>query len=289
MPNGSSFTPYIVQHALGVPQDGKWGPVTEAAARVFLGDKAAGWDRKRLVVAVQQQMMLQLGITVEVDGFNGPRTKAAFEALESLLRSEPHAPHPEIGWYSDLFKAGEAAVQPPPVPGPTQPAPVSPVLDLSKITRNKWPRQSGVPAFYGSVGSHQQLIKPPWPMVLDWDRSTSVRTISLHAKVVPSAQECFAAALAYYGQAGIEKLGLNHWGGSLNVRRMTGGSAWSMHAWGIALDFDPGRNEFRQNHSTARLAKKDAEAWWQIWEAAGWLSLGRSRDFDWMHVQAALL
>jgi len=270
MATKTPFTPYEVQKALGVPQDGKWGKLTEAAARTYLGTMAEGWDRLRLVIGVQQKMMVAAGIPVEIDGFNGPATKDAFEAYEALLRSQ--GPTPDT--------------HPAPVPLP-DPAPTS--QRPPKIIRHQWPKQSGVPDFYGAVGSHQTLVKPPWPMVLAWDTSSKVNKISLHEKVAPSALECMEKALAFYGQSGIEKLGLNLWGGSLNVRKIRGGSGWSMHSWGIALDFDPDRNELRMDHTKARLAKKDAEPWWQIWEEAGWTSLGRSRDFDWMHVQAASL
>ena len=31
------------------------------------------------------------------------------------------------------------------------------------------------------------------------------------------------------------------------------------------------------------------DAWWRCWESEGWVSLGRLRNFDWMHIQAAKL
>ena len=273
MATKTPFTPYAVQKALGVPEDGKGGKETEKAARAFLGDVAAGWDRNRLVIGVQQKMMAQANIQVDVDGFNGPDTKLAFEKFEAMLRS-PQTPHPEIGWWSSMFQLGAQMVREQPTP---------------KIVRTEFPHQRDVPAFYGEPGTRQVLIKPVWPMVLAWDTSTQVNKISLHEKVAPSATRAMEAALAGYGPDGIVKLGLHLWGGSLNVRKMRGGSNWSIHAWGIAMDFDPDRNQLRQDHTTARLAKPDARLWFDIWEAAGWTSLGRSRDMDWMHVQAASL
>jgi hypothetical protein len=70
---------------------------------------------------------------------------------------------------------------------------------------------------------------------------------------------------------------------------MRGGNSYSMHSWGIAIDFDPERNRLNWNSGEARLAKPDCIPFWQAWEAEGWVSLGRTRDFDWMHVQAARL
>lgn len=284
------FTPTSVQRALGVQEDGKWGKETEAAARKFLGSTATDWDRARLVVGVQQRMMEQAGIKVEVDGFLGPDTRAAMEQFENMLRS-PQPPHPEIGWWSSLFQLGASLTADPPkeVTAGAQPTSAPEGQRPPKIVRTEFPLQRDVPAFYGAVGSHQVLIPAPWPMVLAWDKSTSVKKISLHEKCAASAQRAMTGALAYYGQAGIEKLGLNLYGGSLNVRKMRGGNSWSMHSWGIAIDFDPDRNQLRQDHTTARLAKADAKMWFDIWEAAGWTSLGRARDMDWMHVQAASL
>ncbi len=81
----------------------------------------------------------------------------------------------------------------------------------------------------------------------------------------------------------------DQFGGSLNVRRIRGGKSWSMHSWGIAIDFDPANNQLRWGRDRARFAKPEYEAFWAAWEEEGWVSLGRTRNFDWMHVQAARL
>ncbi|AFL51378.1 hypothetical protein ABIE78_002797 [Sinorhizobium fredii] len=70
---------------------------------------------------------------------------------------------------------------------------------------------------------------------------------------------------------------------------MRGGNSYSMHSWGIAMDFDPERNQLHAYKPSARLSHSDAVPFWVAWESEGWLSLGRARDFDWMHVQAARL
>ena len=69
----------------------------------------------------------------------------------------------------------------------------------------------------------------------------------------------------------------------------TGGRAMSMHSWGIAIDFDPAHNRLRWGRDRARLAGPDYRAFLDIWEAEGWISLGRERNYDWMHIQAARL
>ncbi|MEM6914001.1 MAG: peptidoglycan-binding protein [Pseudomonadota bacterium] len=159
----------------------------------------------------------------------------------------------------------------------------------SRTVKQTFPRQRDVMSFYGPVGRNQVLVDVPWRMVLAWDKRRVARRMSLHEKVADSAARCMERTVKRYGQEGINELGLNLFGGSLNVRRMRGGSAYSMHSWGIAIDFDPQRNQLRWKHPRARLSQPDARPFFEIWEDEGWISLGRERDFDWMHLQAARL
>ena len=152
-----------------------------------------------------------------------------------------------------------------------------------------WPRQSQVPAFYGRVGTSQTRIEIPFDMVLAWDTGRRITRMTLHEKVAPSAERALNRIADIYSDAERSTLGLNLFGGSLNVRRMRGGRRYSMHSWGIAIDFDPQRNQLSWKRPRARLSHEDAVPFWQAWEAEGWLSLGRARNFDWMHVQAARL
>ena len=64
---------------------------------------------------------------------------------------------------------------------------------------------------------------------------------------------------------------------------------YSMRSWGIAIDDDPARNRLKWKRDRANFAKPDYDAWWRFREEEGWVSLGRSRNYDWMHVQAARL
>ncbi|TFF20834.1 hypothetical protein E3C22_18270 [Jiella endophytica] len=166
-----------------------------------------------------------------------------------------------------------------------------PEAEVQKIALvgNTWPRQSGVSAFYGAVGTNQTRIEVPFDFYLAWAKSTRVKTMTLHKKVAPSAERVLQRVAQTYSAKERQNLGLHLFGGSLNVRRMRGGSSYSMHSWGIAIDFDPERNQLKWGAPKARLTHPDALAFWQAWEAEGWLSLGRARNYDWMHVQAARL
>ena len=59
----------------------------------------------------------------------------------------------------------------------------------------------------------------------------------------------------------------------------------STHAWGVAVDVDPERNQLRWDKSRAKLALPEYEPWWKIVESYGATSLGRRRNYDWMHFQ----
>jgi hypothetical protein len=157
------------------------------------------------------------------------------------------------------------------------------------VRTGPWPLQKDAQRFFGGVGLNQRSLELPFEMRLAWDRSVRVSRISVHDKVHDSAGRAFAAVARAYGEKARREIGLDIFGGSLNVRRLRGGSGYSMHAWGIAIDFDPERNQMQWGRDRARLAQADAEEFWRCWEAEGWVSLGRSRNFDWMHVQAARL
>jgi len=237
------------------------------------------------------EMWLQSQLTAHgfpvgpIDGIVGPKTRAAIKAFQKRwgLKVTSVA---DVNTVAAL-RADPAAITPPDqvkIPDrdadlPEESPPVSPI----------WPRQADCPTFYGEVGTNQTQIAVPFDMVLAWDKSVKLRKMTLHTKVAPGALRVLEKASAIFSRAERENLGLNLFGGSLNVRKMRGGTKWSMHAWGIAIDFDPQRNALTTHAPKSRLSQADARPWWELWEAEGWLSLGRSRDFDWMHVQAARL
>ncbi|MCQ0986387.1 peptidoglycan-binding protein [Jiella marina] len=219
-----------------------------------------------------------------IDGYDGPLTRAAIAAFERAhgLPGDGMA-DPEV---VDLLRLDPKtdAVRPDDLTEDEIQA-----IDLASLKINQWPRQSGVSSYYGAVGTRQTRIEIPFDMVLAWSKSTRIRRMTLHEKVAASAERVLNVVAETYSRREIEALGLHLFGGSLNVRRMRGGSRYSMHSWGIAIDFDPERNQLRWKSPRARLSHEDALPFWQAFEAEGWLSLGRARNYDWMHVQAARL
>lgn len=156
---------------------------------------------------------------------------------------------------------------------------------------NKWPRQDAksMDAFFGDKGTHTRSLVLPYPMRIAWDKRQVITKFAINEKCHDSAQRALTNVAKYYDAKKREELGLDLWGGCLNVRKMRGGSSWSIHSWGCAIDFDPERNQLRWGADKARLAKPDCATFWKIWEDEGWVSLGRKKNYDWMHVQAANL
>jgi len=235
--------------------DGIAGAQTLAAVWRVDGPRPAGmraWPRERQAVAGAQMILRNLGYAFgAIDGYLGPRTDAA---LEAWLDPE---------WIRPADAGGEAG--------------------------GDWGTEATVREFLGPPAGPDctaGAIRVPWRMVLAWAPETVIETIYCHALLAPSAGLVFEAIADTMKTTEIRKLGLHLFGGCYNPRRKRGGSAWSMHAYGAAIDFDPGRNRLRTRAPEARLSRPDAVPFWAAWEAAGWTSLGRARDFDWMHVQA---
>jgi hypothetical protein len=130
-------------------------------------------------------------------------------------------------------------------------------------------------------------VRCPWKLVAAWDASLDLTNIKCHGKVADSLRTVLEAVHAHYGEAELKRLRLDRFGGCYACRAKRGSDEWSTHAWAIALDWDPDRNQLRWGRDRASLAQPEYDAWWLIWEREGWYSLGRRKNYDWMHVQAA--
>jgi hypothetical protein len=113
-----------------------------------------------------------------------------------------------------------------------------------------------------------------------------VSTTKCNAKVKDSLLRVLTKVKTSYGVGEISRLRLDYFGGCFNYRPMRGGTMLSTHSWGIALDFDPINNQLKWDKTKATFGRPEYIRWWEIWEEEGWVSLGRQRNYDWMHVQA---
>jgi peptidoglycan hydrolase-like protein with peptidoglycan-binding domain len=240
--------------------DGDFGKVSQTAAYKYYNFPGT-WNSERLVAGIIQVAAIRAGIQVgEIDGLWGNMTEAAYEKLlkkDSLVYKKPE---------------------------------VSQVVDIKK-RYNDWPKQDydSMVKFYGKVGTNQTSLQLPYPMYLAWDKDSVVSKITCHEKVHDSLERILKNTLDHYGIATIKELKLDSFGGCLNVRKMRGGSSWSIHSWGAAIDLDPDRNQLKWDKTRAYFARPEYAPFWKIVEAEGWTSLGKARNYDFMHMQAANL
>lgn len=160
--------------------------------------------------------------------------------------------------------------------------------------KSAFPAQSGCNSFYGVPGSRElisqlAMFTLPLPMRIDWNLSQRVTRVQLHKKCGDSAMAAEAEVVRHYGEKEWRRLGLDRNAGTYNHRKMRGGTSWSMHAYGCAWDRYAAPNGLRVRSPQALFSGEAYVAFFNIWEAHGWTSLGREIDRDWMHIQAASL
>lgn len=129
------------------------------------------------------------------------------------------------------------------------------------------------------------VINLPYPMRLAWETTTKIKKISCHKNIATNLEGVFKDLLEHYGEAKIKELGIDLFGGCFNYRKMRGGSAWSTHSWGIAIDLDPARNLLKETSKTARFARPEYKPMIDIFYKHGFESLGREKNYDYMHFQ----
>lgn len=141
---------------------------------------------------------------------------------------------------------------------------------------------------YGEPGDPDNLtvIPLPYPMRIAWDLKKSVSKIQCHKLVAPNLQDVFKTLNIQYGYDRIKELGIDLYGGCVNVRLMRGSKTkWSRHSWGIAIDLDPARNKLKESKKTARFARPEYKMMMDIFYANGFINLGVEKNYDFMHFE----
>src|SRR5688572_11967747 len=111
---------------------------------------------------------------------------------------------------------------------------------------------------YGQPGPDNLVtINLPYPMRVAWDLKQSITKMQCHKLVADKFIAVFNELKATYGYDKLKELGIDLYGGCYNYRKMRGGSDWSKHSWGIALDLDPARNTLKETSKTARFARPE--------------------------------
>lgn len=162
-----------------------------------------------------------------------------------------------------------------------------------------WPRPdiSSMNAFYGNPDTNHDgspdlrweadnimRVIPPYPMVLAWDTSRKVKTISIHKKCAKSLGNILAAIAKEFTPAEREQFQLNRLGGAYIFRPQRGSHNLSKHSWGCAIDLAPELNVMsweygiRQNMMPMKVV--------DIFAAEGWKWGGLWARPDAMHFEA---
>lgn len=134
-------------------------------------------------------------------------------------------------------------------------------------------------------GNYLITIDLPYPMRLAWDLNTTVNKIRCHKLVSDNFKKVFLELKSVYGYEKLKELGIDLFGGCFNFRAMRGGSDYSRHSWGIAIDLDPTRNLLKETSKTARFARPEYKNMIDIFYKHGFVSLGREKNYDWMHFE----
>lgn len=267
----------LLQHALKLTGhytgeiDGRIGSKSQGGVMSILADNnigSSGWPAERRQIAAFQAAARQLGYDAgKIDGYWGPQTDYAADQFNEFIVTGKRP----TAWRNDNTEA----------------SPGAPNQDLSSA----WPRgvEAEMNRYFGAVGTNQTKLILPWSMKIAWNTTQEVDSITCHEKVHDSVLWVLEAVANEYSEAERARHGFDMFGGCLNVRRVRGGTAWSVHSWGAALDFDPVRNQLRWGRDLAYFAKPVCDAYRKIWSDAGALSLGEARNYDWMHWQFARL
>lgn len=151
------------------------------------------------------------------------------------------------------------------------------------ITTSRLKEKYGIPTETGSA--YLVSINLPYPMRLAWDKSVKVNRMTCHRLIANNFLGVFNELLATYGYDKIVELGIDLFGGCFCFRKMRGGSDWSRHSWGVAIDLDSERNLLKETSKTARFARPEYKKMIDIFYKHGFVSLGREKGYDFMHFE----
>ena len=146
-------------------------------------------------------------------------------------------------------------------------------------------------------GSNIRKVAPPdgWTLFYQSDNGlVPVSGIRLHRLLADSFEavldEVWAHAAKQIGPAAstdqirkwLHQRRLDQHGGGFNFRKITGGQRLSLHAYGIAIDWDPEHNPRKKP-----LTNSLPNWWYDIWANHGWSDGRHFATPDPMHVQFA--
>lgn len=266
-------------------EDGQIGNKTMTAIELVLttnGVKAGNWSDARKQIAVEQLIYKQAGIeTGLIDGLVGESTRYARSVWDARQSGDKKA-----------IAAVETFRDKDPKPAADFKAVTTPKIEApTGRPASFWPKQTEAEMnrFFGPKGTNQITLQMPFPLRIAWEPEKQVNSFSCNQRIYAPMLRIWQRTKEHYGYEQIRKLRLDMYGGCLNVRKMRGGSAWSIHSWGCAYDVDPARNQLKFTRASASLDNPEYKKFWEFVYDEGAISLGIERNYDWMHFQFARL
>ena len=141
----------------------------------------------------------------------------------------------------------------------------------------------------------------PFPLRPSWNLNQKITKLQVHRLLHRSLYDALEETEAYYGYDELVKLGIDITGGCYNLRKVRGGTKFSIHSWGAGYDSHPLENGLWQRflphkgRKAALFAKSVYKAFIDIMRKHGWYNMmyelekikkGMGRDG--MHFQACL-
>jgi hypothetical protein len=151
-------------------------------------------------------------------------------------------------------------------------------------TPSPWPlpTQGALRTFYGAPGDESELVSIPFPFPVFYD-GKRVSTTRVHRKCADSLLRVLNDIGARYFQNRGVMEEAEDYGGCFNFRMKRGGSTYSLHAYGAAIDLDADDNTFRD--SWPMQADMPLEIM-ECFACEGWVAAGAFWGYDAMHFQA---
>ncbi len=250
--------------------DGAIGPKSWAAIREMEQYHGAAYtfnpreaeDQRRIIAAGQAALALMKFEPGAIDGFMGKNTREAFKDFRHMQ-----------AWGTNRLVPREAL--------PLRPAPAS------------IPTQAQVEQVYGRPGPALEkglvMITLPFRLRIDYNLRQTTNRMRVHPLAAEQLKRALIETHDHYGEERWRALGLDRYAGTYEHRRMRGGSAWSMHAYGIAIDFFTKPNGLKTRCPKALFCGADYQPFLDIMERNEWLPAIRLWGADAMHFQRARL
>jgi len=162
----------------------------------------------------------------------------------------------------------------------------------------EWPKPYEVKSFYGDPDPHHEgvpdrqwelnnleRITPPYRMVLAWDKTKRLNSITVHKKCASSLLLILNKISLHFGsEQAIEANRMHLFGGCFNFRMMRGANKLSMHAYGCAIDLDPESNPLGKAYWEPAGMMPMAVV--EIFRSEGWTWGGTWKRPDCQHFEA---